>query len=119
MNLVTDALRAIDNRVWLRAALADAAHDRPLVFDSMRFALDYDYLNSRDFSLWKIDAPLALRLRRLEARGQVFDPSADESHAAEIELADHEFDVTIYNDTSTLAELHALIDRTVGPDGHL
>ena len=51
MNQVTDALRAIDPVVWLRAALAepDLTLARNVVFYSARFTTDYAYLKEHGF----------------------------------------------------------------------
>jgi dephospho-CoA kinase len=83
LNQVTDALRAIDRAVWLRAALSVDTGNKPIVFDSMRFAGDYDFLRDRGFATWKIIAPRDVRLDRLRARGQEFDPLIDDYHSGE------------------------------------
>ena len=109
LNRITDALRAIDSDVWLRAALPPPGVTDPIVFDSMRFPTDYESLQAKGFELWRVAAPHAVRVKRLAARGQGFDPHIDESHPAEVALAGHAFDVTIANDSSSLAELRAAI----------
>jgi hypothetical protein len=105
MNKVTDAMRAIDSMVWIRAALT-GADSRPIVFDSMRFADDYRYFRENRFYLVKVTAPLVNRLARLRSRGQEFDPDVDDDHAAEAELDRFEFDGEICNggDTDHLNE---------------
>jgi len=116
LNRITDALRAIDNDVWLRAALPTTEITDPIVFDSLRFPTDYEFLQAKGFALWRVEAPPALRVERLAARGQQFDPQHDESHPAEVSLAEHMFDVTIENDFSSLADLRAVVKAQL-PDG--
>src|SRR5690242_9306970 len=69
LNRVTDAMKSIDENVWLRAALRKIEPGHAVVFDSMRFHSDYEYLRGHGFSLWRIDAPLDLRLIWLQRRG--------------------------------------------------
>src|SRR4051794_34749112 len=66
MNQVTDALRAIDQTVWLRAALREALSP-PFIFDSMRFPQDYVRLRDEDYLLVRVEAPRQERIRRLAA----------------------------------------------------
>lgn len=110
MNEVTDALRRIDPGVWLRAGLAGLRDDRPLVFDSMRFAEDYRFFHNHAYVLVDVRASIDLRVRRLGERGQPFDPSIDEGHPAESELDSFPFDFTIDN-TGDQGELWPKIDQ--------
>jgi dephospho-CoA kinase len=110
MNEVTDALRRIDSHVWLRAGLADLRADRPIVFDSMRFADDYRYFHVHAYVLVDVRSPIDLRVRRLEERGQLFDPFIDEGHPAESELESFTFDFTIDN-TDDLSELWPKVEQ--------
>ena len=105
MNRVADALRAIDQTVWLRAALRSTS-DVPFVFDSMRFPEDYVYMQERRCLTVKIIAGQTLRLRRLAERGQQYEPERDELHDAEVSLEGFQFDYTLHNegDTAELAE---------------
>jgi dephospho-CoA kinase len=97
LNQVTDAMRIIDQNVWLRTALTLVPDDSLIVFDSMRFFNDYNYLKARSFSLWKVEAPIELRLERLYQRGQLYDLEEDENHITETELEKYTFDYTIDN----------------------
>ena len=106
LNEVTDALKAVDENVWLRAAISANVEGKPAVFDSMRFVGDYRFLTERAFTTWKIVAPLEVRLARLRARGQSFDPEVDEFHRGETELESHHFDVVIDNSSSDLSALY-------------
>lgn len=110
LNQVTDAMRAIDENVWLRTALASAPSDSPIVFDSMRFDTDYRYLRERDFEVWQVDAPLEVRAGRLRERGQEFDPARDDLHPAEVELHGREFDYRIWNCGIGFETLFALVE---------
>src|SRR5438552_18965303 len=65
LNKVTDALKAVDPDVWLRAALSSLKEDMPVVFDSMRFATDYAFLKNQGFEMWRVEAPLSIRLVRM------------------------------------------------------
>lgn len=115
MNRVTDLLRGIDESVWLRAALRELpveSTDR-VVFDSMRFESDRRYLREQGFVSICIYAPLDLRVQRLRNREQIFDPSQDDDHPAEVELAGKDFDFTIDN-ISDIAALAAQVHEIVG-----
>src|SRR5262245_26823943 len=57
LNKVTDALKMLDEQVWLGAALRRVPVGVPVVFDSMRFEVDYEFLVSRGYKTWKIIAP--------------------------------------------------------------
>jgi dephospho-CoA kinase len=108
MNQVSDALRALDPAVWLRAAMSEVrtGNDAPLVFDSMRFQPDYAFLRDRGFITLQLVASPEQRVDRLHARGQPFDLLTDDLHAAEIELAALAFDHSIDNKQG-VAELEA------------
>jgi cytidylate kinase len=113
LNQVTDALKAIDENVWLRASLSDAPANRPLVLDSMRFDQDYLYLRRKGFRMIRVDASLRLRVERMRWRGQEFDPATDDDHRSEVELDDYEFDYRIDNEEIDIQELYALVDRAL------
>lgn len=113
MNQVTDALRAIDPSVWLRAALRHAASG-PIVFDSMRFPQDYVYLRDQGYLLVKVVSRQSIRLQRLDDRGQEYTPHRDDVHDAEIALDSYNFDYSIENsgEFSTLQQqVAALLDE--------
>lgn len=113
LNQVTDAMRSVDEAVWLRAAIAEVKHtDSPVVFDSMRFRYDLTYLRERGFSTVHVRATDAQRAERLAARGQVYDPRTDGLHPAEIELADETFDYTLDN-RGGLVELNEDVRRVL------
>jgi dephospho-CoA kinase len=110
MNEVTDALKRIDDSVWLRAGLAGLRDDSPNVFDSMRFKGDYKFFYAHAYVLVHIRAPAELRASRLGGRGQPFDPSIDEIHPAESELESFTFDFTIDN-ASDLTGLRRQVEQ--------
>lgn len=112
LNRVADALMEIDDLVWIRAALKPPLGAGPVVLDSIRLPNEYDFVAQQGFQVWHINAPLELRLHRLEARGQAFDPEVDEHHAYESSLSTHAFDVTIVNDRSSLEDLRATVGIT-------
>jgi dephospho-CoA kinase len=109
LNRVTDALKAVDPDVWLRAALSSAPSDRPVVFDSMRFSTDYAFLKGRGFLTWRIEAPHNVRLDRMRERHQEVMPEDDE-HRAETELDQQVFDQIIDNSEAGLALLYSKIE---------
>lgn len=112
LNHVTDAMKAIDGSVWLRAALAQATTNQPIVFDSMRFREDYDFLVMRgSFRAWRITAPTALRNERLRLRGQCFDAATDECHPSEHDLDCAPYEVTFDTGEMGLTYLCKEIDR--------
>jgi dephospho-CoA kinase len=113
LNKVTDALKAVDADVWLRAALVSAAEHHPIVFDSMRFANDYAFLSGRGFLTWRIEAPHEVRLARMRARGQDVDPG-DDAHRAETELDHQEFDRVLDNSEGGVELLYVNIERALG-----
>lgn len=113
LNKVTDALKAVDPEVWLRAAMSSTEGDGPVVFDSMRFSDDYAFLESRGFTMWRIEAPLETRLRRMERRGQLVAP-ADDQHAAETQLDTHRFDRILDNSNDGEESLFIKIEEALG-----
>ncbi|MBV9158485.1 MAG: AAA family ATPase [Acidobacteriaceae bacterium] len=112
LNQVTDALKAIDSKVWLNAALCSVDDDRPLVFDSMRFSTDYDFFREREFTTWRIEAPLTIRLERMRKRGQSVTAEDDE-HRAETELDAFVFDRVIDNSDEGFDLLHFKIEEAL------
>lgn len=112
MNDVTVALKDIDKLVWVQAALRAAPRAR-VVFDSMRFREDYEYLRKRGFRCVQVLADLDLRVERLQRRGQLFDPERDEQHRTEVELDLYPADAVIVNERESLPRLHALIEQTL------
>jgi dephospho-CoA kinase len=111
MNRVTDALKGIDEHVWLKAALeTHKSAGTGIVFDSMRFVSDYEYLRMHEYSVWKVTAPKPLRLNRLAERGQLYDPDVDESYRGETELEELSYDGVFKND-GDLQVLHSQIRR--------
>ena len=112
LNKVTDALKAVDPDVWLRAALSSNEEDTPVVFDSMRFASDYAFLKNLGFEMWRVKAPLSIRLVRMGRRGQFVRPEDDE-HRAETELDRHQFDRFVDNSEDGLDLLYREIDQAL------
>ena len=110
MNRVTDAMKQIDENVWLSTALAAVTDGQRIVFDSMRFQTDYDYLSDRGFSIWRVNAQLDVRIRRLSSRGEEFDPAADEIHRTETELDDVVANFEIDNSPVSLSNSKQRID---------
>lgn len=113
LNRLTVAMKEIDKDVWLRAALKEAENDRPIVFDSMRFPEDYQYFKEQGYSLWKVDASVLVRERRLSARGQEFNADRDDNHPAESSLYDFDFDETFEN-LGSVDDLREAVHKAIG-----
>jgi cytidylate kinase len=113
LNKVTDALKAIDEDIWIRAALRATGPDTLIVLDSIRFDNDYRYVRSKDFSIWRVDAPLDIRVRRLQGRNQEYDPEVDEYHRGETELEPYTFDYRIVNADIDIPTLYRMVDETL------
>lgn len=105
MNELTMILRDYDPLIWVRAALR-AAPPELVVFDSMRFQTDVEYLTSKGFHTLKITAPTQTRRTRMAERGQQFDVLTDEQHRVELELVEFSADFTIHNPGSRLQRLY-------------
>jgi cytidylate kinase len=105
LNAVTAAMRSLRSDVWISAALRALPGDELVVFDSMRFAGDYERLRNAGFALWRVVAPLDRRVERLRVRGQGFDPDVDDVAGPEVELDDHSFDLVIDNSSDDVGAL--------------
>jgi dephospho-CoA kinase len=113
LNRVCDAMMAIDEDAWLRAALSRMPSGVLIVFDSVRFQNEYDFLRKQGFCLWKITASLEVRITRLSERGQEFNPLVDELHPAEGELENYQFDHHIVNDSIDISILYQKVDQLI------
>jgi cytidylate kinase len=110
---ITDAMKSIDEDVWLKGALYNAPQDTAIVFDSMRFTSDYDFLHSKNFVSLRIEASTDVCFSRLQARGQIFNREQNDMHRAEIELEDYQHDFTIVNCKTSIDELYKEVDSIV------
>lgn len=113
LNRVGDAMREIDEHVWIRTALANILTGQPIVYDSMHFDSDYHFFLKKSFFLLKVTAPFEVRMARLHNRGQEFDALLDEHHRAEEELENYPFDYHIDNVSSDVSRLYQEIDRLI------
>lgn len=113
LNRVADAMMAIDENVWMQAALSRVPSEVPIVFDSLRFQNEYNFLCKQGFCLWKITAPLEVRIARLSERNQEFDLYVDELHPGEWELENYQFDHHIENDGDNVLILYQQIDQLI------
>lgn len=110
---VTDAMRSIDENVWLRVVLSSAPSDCPLVLDSLRYNSEYDYLTDKGFVYWRVDAPLSMRSERLKERGQEWIPAVDDLHTSEVELEERYFSCHFSNDHPDVSKLFREIDSAI------
>lgn len=104
LNLLTDALKAIEPNILISAALNNCKENGPIIFDSIRFKSDYYYLKSHGYFFIKVTAAKNIRLNRMNDRGQKHDAKVDENHVTEKDLDGVEFDFIIDN-SSTISEL--------------
>lgn len=95
---IDDALTPIDPSIFLRAALRGVTLEEQICVDSLRFMADYSLVQAEGFEIIRVISSDNTRMRRLEARGQVFDPDVDGRHRSEIELDTVKSDFTINND---------------------
>lgn len=93
-----DALTTLDASIFLKAALrtSDTTNNN-VVIDSLRFTSDANLATDLGFHLLRIEAPDEVRFRRLQTRGQAFDPSAIEQHRSENELDAYPVDGRLSN----------------------
>jgi len=111
LNQVSQAIRFIDQHIWIKAALRNTTGTR-IVFDSVRYFEDANFLRSLGYEIWKIFCPIEICIERLRRRGQMFDMS-DFTHDSEREIPDGFCSTIIGNHDCTLEELHAKIDALV------
>jgi dephospho-CoA kinase len=109
LNKVTEAMKSVDEQVWLKAALRRVPVGVPVVFDSMRFNLDYDFLVARGYTTWDIQAPREIRWTRMQDRNQDFD-AADDEHRVEREIEHRGFDMTIDNGHNSFDKLFSTVE---------
>jgi dephospho-CoA kinase len=114
LNELTDAMRKIDPTVWLRMALNSMDISNPyIVIDSIRFVEDYTFAKVNGYYIWRINAPLQIRVRRLASRGQEYDMSNDEQHLTEKALEELPVDESIENGVDSLPSLYRIIDQKI------
>jgi cytidylate kinase len=113
LNKVNDCLKSIDPFVWINACLRNADVNVPIVFDCMRFLLDWEFFRNEGYVLVRVEAPLNIRSARLRARGQEFIVGVDDQHSGETELDGASFDKIISNTFDETHELLAAIDEWI------
>ena len=92
-----DVLTTIDSSIFVRAALRDVETDEMFVIDSLRFSSDLELARDHGCTIIRVVADDTIRVRRLKARGQVFDLNTDGKHRSEVELDDVQVDHVILN----------------------
>lgn len=111
--ILDDALTAIDASIFLRAALRGVDMNKGFVIDALRFRQDLAIARDLGCMVVRIVASDDVRVRRLVARGQAFDPEIDGRHRSEVELDGAPVDKLIRNEVeiaSLAARLAALPD---------
>jgi len=106
LNKVNDCLKSIDPFVWIKACLRKAEPDVPIVFDCMRFLMDWEFFRIKGYLLVRVEAPLEVRSQRLRSRGQEFVIGVDDRHSGETELNAATFDRVVVN---TFVESNGLL----------
>lgn len=106
--ILDDALTPIDSSIFLRAALRGVAPAEDLVIDALRFREDVALARELGFIVIRVVACDEIRLFRLVARGQVFDPETDGRHRSEVELDNAAVDLEIRNE-GEISALHSLL----------
>jgi dephospho-CoA kinase len=96
--LLDDALSSIDPSIFLRAAMRGVSPDDCFVIDALRFREDLVMAREAGCMVIRIVASDEIRLSRLVARGQAFDPETDGRHRSEVELDDAPVDLEIRNE---------------------
>ena len=81
---LADAVRAIDQDAWVRAALREAG-PAPIVFDSIRYSSDHAFLSELGFLTWAVVARPVTRDLRLIERGESLS-QAELSHQSELPI---------------------------------
>src|SRR4051812_38243332 len=56
LNKISQAMRGIDQQVWVKAALRQV-HGKRVVFDSIRYLDDAEHLRAKGFKLWGVMCP--------------------------------------------------------------
>ncbi|MFT8245554.1 hypothetical protein [Roseomonas sp. BN140053] len=110
--MLDDALTPIDPSIFLRAALRGIPSNDGFVIDALRFRDDLSIARDLGCRVIRIVAADETRLRRLKARGQVFNIETDGYHRSEVELDDAEVDYEIRND-GEISQLPTLLTGLV------
>jgi dephospho-CoA kinase len=111
LNILSLKLREVDKHIWIRAALRESRPDN-IVFDSLRYQSDVDFLRASGFVIWRVDCGAHLSEERLRQRGQVFEKS-DLEHESEVQMEEFRWDTLINNNGVTRPELEAQVDAAV------
>ncbi len=113
LNQISSKLREIDERIWINAALNGLDKQR-VVFDSIRYKSDFNFLKSLGYTCIRIVAGSSLEAARLRQRSQVMT-SSDHTHESEVSLDCVQFDYTIMNDVDERPDLlNEQIARIIG-----
>jgi cytidylate kinase len=122
MNNLTKALRNMDTNCIIQAAFRFCNPRKGIVFDSMRFAEDYEHLKAAGFLLVRIDAVPAIRFVRLKLRNELFNANSLEEDLTETALDNLPYDIQIRNDSDCLevflTEAYKAISAIIGALNH-
>lgn len=110
LNRINDALKSIDPFIWINACIRKAEPGIPIVFDCMRFLMDFEFFRNKGYMLVRVTAPLNVRSQRLQKRGQEFLIGVDDRHSGETELNEASFDKVFENKLEGTQQLLDIID---------
>jgi dephospho-CoA kinase len=85
LDKIGEALRLVDENIWVRELAQQAMSEGFAVVDSVRYKSEALLLRSLGFEIWRVQVDEPLRQRRLEGRGNV-DAAGLAQLASEIEL---------------------------------
>jgi dephospho-CoA kinase len=109
LNLITDILKASDKDILTKAAIRDNANNN-LIFDSVRFISDYNFLKDKGFIFIKIECDESVAISRLQDRNQKFDIKKDLKHSSETEQKSIPYDFVLENNGSKNQFVDNIID---------
>ncbi|MCP1354642.1 AAA family ATPase [Aneurinibacillus migulanus] len=109
---VGQSLRAFDEDVWVKRTIYEISWSWPhgsVVISDLRQPNEERALRSEGFVIIRVTAPEDLRIQRMIAAGDTFNPT-DLTHDTESYVDSFEVDCEITNDR-TLGELYAKVDE--------
>lgn len=111
-----EKMREIDENVWINALAEDLAHMEK--YGAERFAItdirhenELEWARENGFTIIKVEAAEAIRIKRARASGEIFN-AADLEHDTERACDELEADYTVTNN-GTLEEFYAQLDAII------
>lgn len=111
LNQLDDAVRKMDEDVWVKAALRELPPTADnIVVDGVRYLSNYEYLKPKGYLFCVINSNLQDNLKRLSERDQDLHVERPFAHKGEYEFETIRFDYKITNNGS-IDELLKSVDR--------